>query len=33
MGITRKRGGRAPLDENGSIPVPIRFGKSDLESN
>lgn len=32
MGITsRKRGGRAPLDENGSIPVPIRFGKSDLD--
>ncbi|WP_100514101.1 C40 family peptidase [Mycobacteroides abscessus] len=30
MNIMRPRGGRAPLDEKGSIPVPIRFGRSDL---
>lgn len=26
----RNRGGRTPLDENGSTPVPIRFGVGDL---
>lgn len=26
----RRRGGRAPLDETGSTPVPIRFGNGDL---
>lgn len=30
MNITRKRGGRAPLDESGSAPVPTRFGLADL---
>jgi cell wall-associated NlpC family hydrolase len=30
MSITRKRGGRAPLDEKGSTPVPTRFGQGDL---
>lgn len=30
MNIGRKRGGRAPLDENGSIVVPTRFGQDSL---
>lgn len=30
MSLTRKRGGRAPLDQNGSTPVPTRFGQADL---
>lgn len=30
MTTTPRRGGRAPLDEKGSTPIPIRFGKSDL---
>lgn len=30
MGVTRKRGGRAPLNPAGSTPVPTRFGNDDL---
>ena len=30
MSIIRKRGGRAPLDENGSTTVTTRFGQNDL---
>lgn len=30
MSMTRSRAGRAPMDENGSTPVPTRFGQADL---
>lgn len=30
MSMTRRRAGRAPMDENGSTPVPTRFGQADL---
>lgn len=30
MGIARRRGGRSPLDVNGSVVIPTRFGQNDM---